>query len=539
MVLNHSDGIDEQGKSLIWAYVYHSPAIDSTLMFMVSDQTIIYTGELGWEPPSKTGLPDNWLDSQQAIAVAEQAGGQNYRQTNQDVFVGGWLSRQIYPLLADSAVWGFNYYSSTSDPMTLFVDAVTGELLSDISVELTAQQRLADVLQAAQNWAADAVLTLVSPAAPLEINGVAAGWVYVFYSSSKGQYRNFYATSQGPIGSEAQTMAQPPSNEPLPTGWINSDIAMAVAEANGGGNYRAANSNVLVVGSVSKNILSYYGEPSKAVWRFLYGSSTSSHFIIYVDAESGAFIPQSDPILTTARYNLEAADYIVAGFSNDAALTYVMNNIGTIASDGTADGWLFTYYSAAKDSFVSYQIMSGYPAMIWDFDGGLGSKDELPENWLNSDQVISIADANGGTQFRTSYGDARVQGLLTLNYPGGNYQISPETPVWRIQYSTSLADTFLIVLIHALNGAIIPPISAIEEALTAGEIPETFALSQNYPNRFNNSLNKKNSTIEIINVCLSGGSSLSIIDVLPESVLSQPMVYKPDFLEKAGLLEVD
>ncbi|HDQ00515.1 MAG TPA: T9SS type A sorting domain-containing protein [bacterium] len=162
-----------------------------------------------------------------------------------------------------------------------------------------------------------------------------------------------------------------------------------------------------------------------------------------------------------------------------------MNNIGTIDSDGAADGWLFIYYSAAKDSFVSYQIMSGNPAMVWDFDGGLDSKDELPENWLNSDQVISIADGDGGTQFRANYGDAQVQGLLTLNYPGGNYQISPETPVWRIQYSTSLADTFLIVLVHAVSGAVIPPVSGIDDASVAGEIPETFGLSQNYPNPFN------------------------------------------------------
>jgi len=483
-VQTHQSNLSPDGKAEMWFYAYYSASLDSGQAFFFSNG--MQAGQMGGELPYKQALPSNWLDSDAAIDTAETYGGSQYRATNQDVWVSGGIAEGLFPSQPSRAVWFFNYNSSTAQQWTIYIDALTGQPVTEPSYDLTAQFRLSEVEQTARSWAGDAVLTSVGAVTPMESNGRSGGWVYIYYSATKSEYRNFYATVAGPISSEPLQNARPASNESLPSSWVDSDVATAVAETNGGSAYRASNSGVILAAVISKNMLEYYSRPSKAVWRFMYGSSTGPHLIIMVDAETGALIPNSIPISTAARYNLEAANFVATGFSADARLTYVMNNAGPMDAKGKADAWLFTFYSASKNSFASYQMMSGYLVFVWSADGGLGSQDELPANWLNSDQVAAISESNGGSQFRASHSDARLQGLLTLNYPGEKANVPPTTAVWRMLYGSASADLTLGVLINAVTGEIISPITGISDRDNqVNAIPDKFALNQNYPNPFN------------------------------------------------------
>lgn len=481
-VQTHQSNLSPDGKAEMWLYAYYSASLDSGQAFFFSNGMPV--GQRGGELPFKVALPANWLDSDGAIDTAETRAGTQYRANNQDVWVNGGIARGLFPAQPDRAVWFFDYNSSTADPLRIYVDALTGELII-FDTDITARYRLAEVDQEAKNWAADAVLVHVGFASPMPPDGTSSGWSYVFYSSSQGAYRVFYALATGPISSETISI-RPPSNEALPDDWIDSDIATAAAEASGGSAYRSRNPGLIMGGTVSKNMLDYWGRPSQAVWRFGYASGTESTMFIFIDAVSGAHLATKTDVATDARYNLEAAEFSAPGFASDARLTYVMNNTGSLDEQGrSSDSWLFSYYSAANAAFVSFQIIAGQVVFVYPNSGGLDSHDPLPDNWINSNQAVLVAEAHGGSNFRASFSDTRVEGLLTKNYPGENYNISPEQAVWRIQYNSTAADSYLVVLIDAVTGEYIQPIVGVEITKDSQIIPESFSLDQNYPNPFN------------------------------------------------------
>ncbi|MDZ7310398.1 MAG: T9SS type A sorting domain-containing protein, partial [candidate division KSB1 bacterium] len=126
MLGTHQSNLSPTGEAMMWFFVYYSASLDSVQVFFFSNGIILGQGPLSWEPPSKSALPSNWIDSGPAISVAEVRGGSQYRATNQNVWVNGSVSRGILPGQPERAVWGFDYTSSTAGQLTIYVDAVTG-----------------------------------------------------------------------------------------------------------------------------------------------------------------------------------------------------------------------------------------------------------------------------------------------------------------------------------------------------------------------------------------------------------------------------
>ncbi|NOZ60441.1 MAG: T9SS type A sorting domain-containing protein [Calditrichaeota bacterium] len=481
MVGQHQGDLTPDGKTETWFFYYFSTSLDSGKLFFLSNGQLIAERDPDWPLPTSKALPKNWIDSDAATAVAETNGGSDYRNSNSDVWVTAGVSRGFYPQLPDSAAWWIDYSSSTSDPLSILIDAVTGELIKPdtTTTEFTARYRLQDANQEAQNWASDAVLIHVGPGSPLPPDGKSSIWAYSYYSPSQNTGRIFYAMVAGPISSE-NLSARLPSNEALPENWIDSDVATAAAEANGGSAYRSRNPNAIMVGNTSKNMLEYYGRPSKAVWRFVYGSYSETTMFIFIDAVSGAHLSTKTDVATDARFNLEAANFCAQGFAPDAELTFVMNNTGSLDEQGrSSDSWLFSYYSSNKDDFISYQIIAGQVVFVYPFNGSpFASQDALPTNWMNSSQAVSIADAHGGSAYRGE--NVPVQGFLTKNFQSESYDVPAGTAVWLIQY----LDTDFSVLIDAVTGEVILP-SAVTSKNEQKIVPEDYSLSQNYPNPFN------------------------------------------------------
>ena len=129
-VYGNWSSVDSDGTTQWWNCVYYSPSLDSLQMVAMQGQYPMFYGDPGWTAPDTLTLPDLWIDSDSAIAVAEAAGGATYRQTNDSVFVQAELTRWWYGPDPSKSVWKFIYYSTTAPDEEYLVDAVNGNLVS-------------------------------------------------------------------------------------------------------------------------------------------------------------------------------------------------------------------------------------------------------------------------------------------------------------------------------------------------------------------------------------------------------------------------
>jgi len=87
MVLSHFSHVDSLGKTQMWMSVYYSPGKDSLNGVVIWGKLPVNQGTIGFPPFDTLTIPAGWLDSDVTIAVAEAAGGADYRATNLNVFV--------------------------------------------------------------------------------------------------------------------------------------------------------------------------------------------------------------------------------------------------------------------------------------------------------------------------------------------------------------------------------------------------------------------------------------------------------------------
>ena len=288
MVGNHASQITAEGEALMWFFVFHSANLDSEQVFFLSETNLLGQGQLGWEPPSRTPLPENWIDSNVAMAVAEANGGSQYRANDPDtVWVRGSVSFGLLPGLPDRVVWGFEYSSGYQSPLSIYVDAITGELVTGPKQEITARGRLQEVKQQAQLWASDAALIFVGPTAPVAPDGTCFAWAYAFRSLSQGGLRVFYAGGLGPISSEVP-VNPPPSILALPENWIDSNVAVGVVESNFG-NFRQQHPDAIIQAMLSCGLLPL--NQGRAIWKITYYSAADAAILIRdVDALTGDIV---------------------------------------------------------------------------------------------------------------------------------------------------------------------------------------------------------------------------------------------------------
>lgn len=121
--------MDFQGHSEWWLCIYFSSALDSFHIVAVWGQIAMDEGPFDQAPPDSSTVDPNFMDSDAAAAIAEAAGGESYRQTNQDISIQASLGHGSNPSLT---IWKFTYYSSTSESWEIEIDALTGELLNHI-----------------------------------------------------------------------------------------------------------------------------------------------------------------------------------------------------------------------------------------------------------------------------------------------------------------------------------------------------------------------------------------------------------------------
>ncbi len=275
----HSENIDPEGESYAWHFMYYSSTLDDFLNFMAVGDGLIPMkpnfedkhdennngeGEEGPHFPPKNPLPEAWIDSDSVAFIAETNGGSDFRANNLEVEIyadlgtfvehdsippdsgGGVKSfdelfearkNAYFAELAKSieleepiAVWFFFYRTDKfGDFFEIGIDAVTGEVLHTAQPN-TAHERLPLANDKATEWASDAELIFVGTH-HIGPEGRAVEWQFEYYSANNNA-RLFVGTHGAEVHAKDEPEPGRPYNSELPEGWIDSDAASDVAEAN-------------------------------------------------------------------------------------------------------------------------------------------------------------------------------------------------------------------------------------------------------------------------------------------------------------------
>ncbi len=127
--LENDEPVGSDGSAIRWGYLYYSALLGKARCYSVRDGEIIEASDLGFDfeaPP----LPDNWIDSSEALKTAEEKVGQKYRRDN-----GGRMATMIlirgafYDKKPDTSTWAFMYTSATEPSLVVVVDASNGKVV--------------------------------------------------------------------------------------------------------------------------------------------------------------------------------------------------------------------------------------------------------------------------------------------------------------------------------------------------------------------------------------------------------------------------
>jgi hypothetical protein len=132
MMSSQGLSVDPQGKTDLWNCIYYSASLDSFHYVHIWGQIMVDEGDPGFIQQDTSTVEMGWMDSDATIAVAEAIGGAAYRQAHPDVYVYASLSRGLFGGNPSLTVWEFFYGSSSSPPLILYVDAITGTIITDI-----------------------------------------------------------------------------------------------------------------------------------------------------------------------------------------------------------------------------------------------------------------------------------------------------------------------------------------------------------------------------------------------------------------------
>ena len=526
------------GEAPSWQYLFFGPAEqDSIAVVVIGDQ--FYAGHAGGDTVPfdfSIPLPDDWVDSDSAMARAEAAGGAEYRQANPDVFIiaalgnltderceqfGGRFLANLDPIAprtpssiraeigralqpADKtarqqARWLIIYAPLSFGiglpmPLALCVDAESGDVKPSLT---TAKENEFFAQGAAGFWALGSWLVAVETASEQGVSatGEAEVWAFSYYSRSRGQARKFFMRGGFVLSEEDVDPDSLPSLVFEPLSWSDSDLAADSAEARSQG-FRDQHPDAVVTALMAAG--QDEDDPERHIWRFTYTSAQDNEQLIVdlnADVLAGVF--------SFARSNKNEANTAAAAWAADAALVAVGSTRGSVETDGRAPAWDYLYYSSSNNQARRFTM--AFPRVIAEEEvdpDSLLSLDPLPELWFDASVPLLFAQQDSDN-FRGKHPDAEVTAFLSR----GQRDDTPELPIWRISYTSVQDDTTLTLDYDAETGALVQ--TQVEEE---PGVPGTFVLEQNYPNPFN-------PTTHIpFGLARSGPVTLTVYNVLGQKV---------------------
>ena len=133
LVESGGNGLDQYGYCKEWGFVYYSAARDSARVFLMTGEQLIASFEASWTLPALRAI-DTFVDSDQALQIADQCGGSTYRQMHQQVHVWAALSYGLWLDDPNRLVWKFEYFDLTNPPLILFIDGSSNAFITTAEV---------------------------------------------------------------------------------------------------------------------------------------------------------------------------------------------------------------------------------------------------------------------------------------------------------------------------------------------------------------------------------------------------------------------
>ena len=147
-----------------------------------------------------------------------------------------------------------------------------------------ARDGLALASAAAQAWSGDAVLVYVENDETLDATGHSARWGYLFHSAALDRSRVWSVRGGKLVVADNLDMRF--DAPPVSPGWLNSDAALAAAEAEAGERFRREQHAQLVTMLLMRGALSE-GDPDVTTWTFVYSAAGAPSLFVVVDATNG------------------------------------------------------------------------------------------------------------------------------------------------------------------------------------------------------------------------------------------------------------
>jgi len=126
--VENDEDVDSLGTAVRWGYLYFSPSRDKVRAYSVRDGEIVVARGLGFQfeaPP----IPTEWIDSNEALAVAERKAGAKYREQQDGALKNIVLMRgAFHEKDPDVTTWTIIYTSSSAPSLFVMVDAQTGKV---------------------------------------------------------------------------------------------------------------------------------------------------------------------------------------------------------------------------------------------------------------------------------------------------------------------------------------------------------------------------------------------------------------------------
>jgi len=173
----------------------------------------------------------------------------------------------------------------------------------------------------------------------------------------------------------------------------------------------------------------------------------------------------------------------------------------SVLIDGTSLSWLYHYGTFTGNNDTNYYFHTTIDSVVYDSLNTLVllGATYIKSSWINSDSALTIAESQGGMEFRNDNPNYKITASL------GEPLVPNSTPRWYIHY----------ISIDNPSEKIFINIDASEEPLGNVEIKDSYTdlfLYQNYPNPFNPSTKIKYS------IPHSSFVTLKIYDILGKEV---------------------
>jgi len=128
--IENDERVDANGLAVRWGYLFYSEREDEARGYTIRDGKILEAVELEFELEDPPPLAQNWVDSDVALAAAENKAGRKYRDEQ-----GGHLSTMLlirgafYHKKPNLSTWTLLYISESAPALWVVVSAENGKVL--------------------------------------------------------------------------------------------------------------------------------------------------------------------------------------------------------------------------------------------------------------------------------------------------------------------------------------------------------------------------------------------------------------------------